>query len=82
MTPLRICFVTTFYPPFNFGGDGIQVQRLARGVARLGHDVTVVHDADAFAVLADGARPDPAPPDPTGVRSSPCAAGCRTSARS
>jgi glycosyltransferase involved in cell wall biosynthesis len=68
MTPLRICFVTTFYPPFNFGGDGIVVQRLARGVARRGHDVTVVHDADAYAVLAHGARPRPESPDPTGIQ--------------
>ena len=21
--PLRVCMVTTFYPPYNFGGDGI-----------------------------------------------------------
>ena len=68
MTPVRFCLVTTFYPPFNFGGDGIGVQRLARGLARRGHEVTVVHDADAYAVLAPSARPEPPPPDPTGVR--------------
>lgn len=68
MTPLRICFVTTFYPPFNFGGDGVGVQRLARGVAKRGHEVTVVHDADAYAVLAHGRRPQPPSPDPTGVQ--------------
>ena len=68
MTPIRFCFITTFYPPYNFGGDGIAVQRLARAVAKLGHDVTVVHDADAYDVLARGVVPKPAPPDPTGVK--------------
>ena len=29
--PLRIIMLTTFYPPHNFGGDGIGIQRLARG---------------------------------------------------
>src|SRR6185312_9111335 len=31
---LRICMLTTFYPPYNFGGDGIGVQRLAAAFAR------------------------------------------------
>jgi glycosyltransferase involved in cell wall biosynthesis len=68
MKPLRFCFLTTFYPPFSFGGDGIGVQRLAQALARRGHEVTVVHDRDAFDVLDPDARPDPAPPDPDGVR--------------
>lgn len=51
MTPLRFCLATTFYPPFSFGGDGVAVQQLARALARRGHDVTVVHDIDAFATL-------------------------------
>lgn len=67
MRPLRFCFLTTFYPPFNFGGDGIGVQRLAQALARRGHDVTVVHDRDAFDVLNPHVQPDAAPPDPDGV---------------
>jgi glycosyltransferase involved in cell wall biosynthesis len=59
MSGLRFAFLTTFYPPYNFGGDGIGIQRLARGLARAGHHVTVVHDIDAYAALA--ARPLPAP---------------------
>jgi len=51
---LRFCFLTTFYPPANFGGDGIQVQRLAHALAERGHSVTVVHSAEAFRVLAHG----------------------------
>jgi glycosyltransferase involved in cell wall biosynthesis len=65
---LRFCFLTTFYPPFNFGGDGIGVQRLAQGLAKRGHDVTVVHDADAYTVLGTGEPPQAASPDPFGVR--------------
>ena len=57
---LRICMLTTFYPPYNFGGDGIGVQRLAAAFARRGHSVTVVHDADAFLALNGGIEPAPA----------------------
>jgi glycosyltransferase involved in cell wall biosynthesis len=42
MTRLSFCLLATFYPPWNFGGDGIHVQRLARALARRGHEVTVV----------------------------------------
>ena len=66
MSSLRFCFLTTFYPPYNFGGDGIAVQRLARGLVRAGHKVTVVHDIDAFNVLSGGAEP-PAMTEPEGV---------------
>jgi glycosyltransferase involved in cell wall biosynthesis len=56
--PLRICMVTTFYPPFNFGGDGIFVRRLAGELVRRGHVVEVVHCTDAFRSLAPrGVRP-------------------------
>lgn len=63
---LRFCFLTTFYPPHNFGGDGIAVQRLARALAQRGHHVTVIHDTDAFGALHRGPVPE-APPDPYGV---------------
>jgi len=62
---LRFCMVTTFYPPYNFGGDGIGIQRLAQGLVRRGHDVTVIHDVDAYRALASG--PDPAQEAPDGV---------------
>lgn len=57
MAPLRFCFLTTFYPPYNFGGDGIGIQRLARGLVRAGHHVTVIHDVDAYRLLHKGAEP-------------------------
>jgi glycosyltransferase involved in cell wall biosynthesis len=67
VTAQRFCFLTTFYPPYNFGGDGVGVQRLARGLAKRGHQVTVIHDADAYSILHDGPMPAPPPPDPFGV---------------
>lgn len=51
--PLTFCMVTTFFPPYNFGGDGIFVYRLTNALARRGHSVHVVHDLDAFALLTD-----------------------------
>jgi glycosyltransferase involved in cell wall biosynthesis len=53
---------STFYPPYSYGGDGITLQRLARALVRAGHEVTVVHDADAYTSLGypqrDARRPD------------------------
>lgn len=66
MRPLRFAMVTTFYPPHNFGGDGIGVQRLTHALARRGHHVTVIHDTDAFNSLHAGPEPV-ATPEPDGV---------------
>ena len=57
MTQLRFCLLTTFYPPFNFGGDGIDVQRIARALVRRGHQVTVIHDVDAYQWLSGSRLP-------------------------
>lgn len=62
---LRIASLTTFYPPYNFGGDGIDVQRTARVLAAMGHEVTVVHDTDTYVSLS-GSEP-PAPPAEPGI---------------
>jgi hypothetical protein len=51
---LRFCLVSTFYPPYNFGGDGIYAYRLANGLAQLGHQVTVLHSPTAYEMLAGG----------------------------
>lgn len=45
---MRFCHVTTYYPPWNFGGDGILVQQICEGLARRGHEVDVVHCVDAY----------------------------------
>lgn len=58
---LRIAMVTTFYPPHNFGGDGVYVQRLARALAQRGHHVEVIHDTDGYRMLSGT---DPAEPEP------------------
>src|SRR6185503_12688951 len=50
---LRFCMITTFYPPYNFGGDGIFVYRLSNALAKLGHHVEVVHCQDSYLLLAD-----------------------------
>ena len=51
INPLKFCLCTTFYPPDNSDADGWYVQRLANGLAKLGHDVTVVHNPDAYESL-------------------------------
>ena len=56
---LRFAMVTTFYPPYHFGGDAVFLRRLAHALARRGHEVDVIHDVDAFNLLHDGARPAP-----------------------
>ncbi len=43
--------VTTFYPPYNFGGDGIYIYRLTNELARRGHFVDVFHCEDSFLML-------------------------------
>lgn len=49
--PLKFCFVTTFYPPHNLGGEGLAVYRLANLLARNGHLVDVFYCLDSFQVL-------------------------------
>ncbi len=61
--PLRIASITTFYPPYGFGGDAVDVQRTARALARRGHHVTVIYDRDAYRCLAN-VEPELPPPDP------------------
>jgi glycosyltransferase involved in cell wall biosynthesis len=64
---LRFCMLTTFYPPFSFGGDAIGIERLCRALVRRGHRVTVVVDEDAWRNLS-GERGEPAArPQPPGL---------------
>jgi glycosyltransferase involved in cell wall biosynthesis len=50
--PLRFCMITTFYPPYNFGGDGIFVRQLSNELACRGHHVDVIHCIDAYRSLS------------------------------
>jgi glycosyltransferase involved in cell wall biosynthesis len=61
---MRFCMITTFYPPWSFGGDAVGIERLNRGLLRRGHEVTVIHEADAFQSLHRGEEPAPPPPEP------------------
>lgn len=63
---LRIAMVTTFYPPYHFGGDAIYVQRLARALVARGHHVEVIHDTDGYRAMTGTtpALPAPHPDDP------------------
>ncbi len=54
---MRFCMVTTFYPPYNFGGDGIFVRELARSLVDIGHEVRIVHCEDAFGLKSTKADP-------------------------
>lgn len=51
---MRFAMVTTFYPPYSFGGDATYVRALAHSLVALGHQVDVVHCADAFELLNGG----------------------------
>jgi glycosyltransferase involved in cell wall biosynthesis len=61
---LKIAMLTTFYPPYSFGGDATGIKRLSTGLVDRGHDVTVIHDPDAYVALA-GREPDPVAVDPS-----------------
>lgn len=63
---MRFCHVTTYYPPHNFGGDGILVQQICEGLARRGHEVDVVHCVDAYHLK--GARVTDTITDPPNIR--------------
>ena len=49
--PLKFLHLTTFYPPYSFGGDAIYVYRLAHGLGDAGHRVDVVHCEDSYRLL-------------------------------
>lgn len=57
-TPRRFAMVSTFYPPYSFGGDATYLYRLCNALAADGHIVDVVHCADSYRLLA---HHDPAP---------------------
>jgi glycosyltransferase involved in cell wall biosynthesis len=76
--PLRFCMLTTFYPPWSFGGDGMQVQRLAHALADRGHSVTVVCSQAAYRLLARRRSALPPPresPERPGIEVLPISGG-------
>lgn len=46
--PLRFLYLTTFYPPYSFGGDAVYLHRVAHALGDQGHTVDVVHCLDSY----------------------------------
>ena len=57
MNALKFLHLTTFYPPYSFGGDAMYIYRLCHALADERHQVDVVHSVDAYRLL------HPAPPE-------------------
>jgi glycosyltransferase involved in cell wall biosynthesis len=51
---MKFCMVTTFYPPYHFGGDATYVSRLAAALGQRGHQVDVIHDREAYYLAHPG----------------------------
>jgi glycosyltransferase involved in cell wall biosynthesis len=69
---LKIALINTFYPPYNFGGDGVYVRRLAHALARRGCEVHVLHDTETFRALSSHKGAALAPlEEPPGVTVTP-----------
>jgi glycosyltransferase involved in cell wall biosynthesis len=49
--PLNILHLSTFYPPYSFGGDAVYLHRLAHALGDDGHQVDVVHCLDSYHLL-------------------------------
>lgn len=45
---MRFAMVTTYYPPFSYGGDATYVRALARGLVARNHEVEVIASNDAY----------------------------------
>src|SRR5215831_19251154 len=57
--PLNFLHLSTFYPPWSFGGDAVYLSRLAHALGDDGHRVDVVHSRAAHALLHRGEPPGP-----------------------
>lgn len=49
--PLNFLHLTTFYPPYSFGGDAMYVYRLSHALGDTGHHVDVIHCLDSYHLL-------------------------------
>lgn len=54
---MKFCLISTFFPPYSFGGDASCVADLAGALAWAGHEVDVIHCADSFDLLRGSAAP-------------------------
>jgi glycosyltransferase involved in cell wall biosynthesis len=55
--PLNFLHLTTFYPPYSFGGDAMYIYRLSHALGDQGHQVDVVHCIDAYRLQHRGKPP-------------------------
>lgn len=55
--PLNFLHLTTFYPPYSFGGDAMYIYRLSHALAEAGHHVDVIHCVDSYHLLHPGPPP-------------------------
>lgn len=55
--PLNFVHLTTFYPPYSFGGDAMYLYRLCHALGDAGHHVDVIHCVDSYHAL----HPEPPP---------------------
>jgi glycosyltransferase involved in cell wall biosynthesis len=55
--PLKFLYLTTFYPPYSFGGDAMYIHRISHALGDAGHQVDVAHCVDSYHLL------HPAPPE-------------------
>lgn len=53
---MKFCMVTTFYPPYHFGGDAVYVYQLSNELASAGHQVDVIHCRDSFELAGQEPR--------------------------
>ncbi len=49
--PLNFLHLTTFYPPYSFGGDAMYIHRLSHALGEAGHNVDVMHCVDSYHLL-------------------------------
>ncbi len=54
---MNFLHLTTFYPPYSFGGDAMYIYRLAHALGDAGHRVDVAHCVDSYRMLHPGPPP-------------------------
>jgi glycosyltransferase involved in cell wall biosynthesis len=65
--PLNFLQLTTFYPPYSFGGDAQYIHRLCHALGDAGHRVDVIHCVDSYHLFHSG-RPTIAADEHPNVR--------------
>src|SRR5947209_10057663 len=56
---MRFGMVTTFYPPYSYGGDATYVRNLAKALVAQGHEVEVIASTQAYLVRSPDIAADP-----------------------